>query len=237
MFSAISQGTSKLKYFVPIAVISTAQAKQEVSNVTSKYFLPKECAINCETPYGKLIGTSHNVEAFSNCSPQCVNIEKVSIDKYTKKEVGIAWQCVEYTRRWLMKNQGVTFDSIDSASDLWNKNYVTRLENNNKINFKNLENGGNIPPKLGDILVYEKTEDLIYGHVAVVVNVNLTAGYVDVAEENYENKMWEDPNNYSRRIKLETKDEKYLISDVHYQTKTLDSKIKHPIYGWKRVVK
>ena len=58
--------------------------------------------------------------------------------------------------------------------------------------------------------------DLPFGHVAVVVNVDTTKGYLDLAESNYNNEKWEDPNKYSRRIKLELKDNKYILYDINY---------------------
>ncbi len=41
-----------------------------------------------------------------------------------------------------------------------------------------------------------------HGHVAVVVDVDLKTGSVYLAEENYDNKKWQEPNKFSRVISL-----------------------------------
>jgi hypothetical protein len=43
-------------------------------------------------------------------------------------------------------------------------------------------NDGPEPPKVGDLIIYAKSSNSRWGHVAVVLNVNLDQGYVDIGE-------------------------------------------------------
>ncbi|CAF4243962.1 unnamed protein product, partial [Adineta steineri] len=70
-----------------------------------------------KVPFNEIMGyASTNVEAYSNGN-----------DTYTSKEnsylygiyMGIKWQCVEYSRRWLFIRKGCVFKSIEGAADMW----------------------------------------------------------------------------------------------------------------------
>ena len=165
------------------------------------------CNTNCEEPYGKQIGINNNVISFSNCNSSCINRPGFAFKKELTsliKDVwiGLPWQCVEYVRRWTLQNQNIEFDDVDYAYEVWNREKALDLKSGKEIVYKNFINGSERLPKNGDILVYGKNDELPYGHVAIITNVNIVDKYVDVAEENFQNKKWEDFNSYSRRIKL-----------------------------------
>lgn len=178
----------------------------------------------CVTDYGTLLGEYKNIKSFSNCRSECIKSEPnfVSAKDIKANEKifsGIGWQCVEYARRWWMLQRGILFGSVDNADEIYSLNEATRLLDNKKIFLKKFSNSSSIPPHVGDLLIYSKQKNnpaFQYGHVAVIVGVNLKAGYIEVAEQNYDNKIWESPKKYSRRIAIELKNDKYNVYDIPY---------------------
>ncbi len=83
------------------------------------------------------------------------------------------------------------------------------------------------------------------GHVGVITKINIEKGYVEIAEQNSDNR-WEDPKEYSRRLVL-IFDNLYTITNrrwnenVHCNIKEnkLESEVleweKDNVIGWKRV--
>jgi hypothetical protein len=80
-------------------------------------------------------------------------------------------------------------------------------------------NGSFRAPQVGDLLIYTK-EYLNTGHVAVVIDVDLDAGVVEVAEQNFLNQKW--PEDYARRIDFVHMDNRHWILDQY-------------LLGWKRM--
>lgn len=197
----------------------------------------------CVTPYGKALGQYENVIGFSNCRSECVKKSENKVpakDAKTSEDVysGLAWQCVEYARRWWILERGIRFGSIDTSDQIFSLTEATRLIDDKKISLNSLKNSSKVPPKVGDLLIYKKQENnpnFHYGHVAVIVGLNLNSGYVDVAEQNYDNKKWESPHKYSRRISLELKNNEYTVYDIPFITfnsSKVNSKEKDMILGW-----
>jgi len=72
------------------------------------------------------------VEGRSNCVSICIRPEysfldlqsgAVSVRPEDPKQdnlryIGVTYQCVEYVRKWWMKNKGITFGRIDSAYEI-----------------------------------------------------------------------------------------------------------------------
>lgn len=180
--------------------------------------LPFECQIDCVSTYGKILGISkRGVEAYSNCSPNCVIYEpNYWKDIYT----GIKWQCVEYARRWLLINKGAIYGDVDVAADIWNNiDYLTEVTTNRKLPFESHPNGSTQPPQVGDLLVYAKAfHDT--GHTAVVIDADYQGGAIKVGEQNYNNDQW--PGDFSRNIELVKKGDNYWLLDAY-------------LLGWKHV--
>ncbi len=174
--------------------------------------IPESCRTNCATDFNTILGENNNVIGFSNCNAYfCSNFDDgpVMIKKEalgTKEDIfsGIRWQCVEYARRWLIISKRFTFEAIESAFQIWDLNTVSSIDDERKVKFSSYKNDSNAPPKIGDLLIVNKDSQNPHGHVAVVVDVNLEKGYLDLAEQNNLNTKWENKN-YSRRIKLFTK--------------------------------
>ena len=178
----------------------------------------ENCYHDCNTPYGDILGiTSGNVVAYSNCNPDCLIIEPHKEDGVI---TGIKWQCVEFARRWLLKNRGVVIEEVETAADIWFEiDSVTRPADGKRLYVSSYVNGSEVPPKMGDLLVYDKTF-LNTGHVAVVMDIDVLSGRVKVAEQNLQNKKWRD--GYSREIVLFKHGSRHWLLDAF-------------LIGWKRV--
>lgn len=210
--------------------------------------VPERCKTKCNSEYGLEIGINSNTFAFSNCNEYCRNYDPVFI---YKKDTGLdydiycglRWQCVEYARRWLIINRDVTFPNVKFAYNIFQMEYVLDVISGIKYKFESYKNENPIPPAVGDLIIYPADEHCITGHVAVATGVNLTEGYVEVSEQNYENVLWQNPESYARRIILKKINELYYLTNIHYIG--IDYKFNEPgqgkeninIIGWKRVVK
>ena len=208
----------------------------------------QSCAVDCVTPAGKVLGAVDHVPAYSNCQSTCARTEFSFMDLRTKAislhekpptdkqlhYVGLTYQCVEYARRWWMTNLGITFGDVDSAHEIL---YLTAGENsqtNAKFPLARSLNGtATRPPQRGDLLVYYPNPadpKWRHGHVAVIVGVDLAHGWVNVAEQNYNNLPWVKPNQYARQLRLFNVGGRYHIEDV------ASDKISNPagglISGW-----
>jgi len=171
-----------------------------------------------QTPYGEMLGaTAGNVIAYSNCNAHYLRFEPhYNNGFYT----GIEWQCVEFTRRWLLSQRGVIYGEVDFASDIWHQiNRVIRVADGKTFQFQSHPNGSTHPPQVSDLLIYDKSL-FNTGHVAVVTNVDLEVGLVRVAEQNFFNQKWR--GDYAREIKLFKKQDRYWLWDVY-------------LLGWKEI--
>jgi hypothetical protein len=192
----------------------------------------QSCQLDCVTPARKLLGTANNVQAYSNCRSECIQTEysflnlkskTVSIlpaDPKREDEhyIGLVYQCVEYARRWWMEIKGITFGDIDSAYE------IIYLDNGQNIYTKkdfplarSINGTAKRAPQRGDLLVYYPNPTdpkWRYGHVAVIVDVDLEKGIVSLGEQNYSNLDWEKPNEYSRQIRLFSIGGRYRLLDI-----------------------
>ncbi len=121
---------------------------------------------------------------------------------------------LEYSRRWLILSESVTFDSVDIAVEIWNLTTVTSITNENEtFPFVSYVNGETKSlPKVGCLMIYNT--DLAYtGHVAVIVD--FTPELISIGEQNWFNDHWPSPSQYARQVNM-TKDaqsESYTIND------------------------
>ena len=192
-----------------IGFASVASAKEALT-------LPQNCVESCVTPYGAVLGmTSEGTKSFSNCQSSCVVFDP---NQENGTYTGIKWQCVEFARRWLIRNRGLTFGDVDVAADIWSINAFTRLSDQSQVPVQSYLNGSNTQPMPGDLLIYAK-EYLATGHAAVVLGVDLKKGRVRVAEQNFNNQKWS--GHYARSIELIHKNGHYWLLDAY-------------LLGWKR---
>ncbi len=228
--------------------------------------IPDECKINCDSEYGIIIGMFSNVPAFSNCGNGCSNFDdpgvilyKNQTDFYQDVYTGMRWQCVEYSRRYLVINKGVTFDNVESAYQIFDIVSLTKIltkeeyENGNgdkQYEFVKYENGNKEAPLPDDLIIFPKRDDAPHGHVAVINKVDIEDGYIEIAEQNNDNKLWK-YKDFSRRLAMhKDKNEKYFIFDVEIELENSKNNIKYEsfkeftqthdtksVIGWKRIGK
>jgi hypothetical protein len=170
------------------------------------FFVPIYCFSSSEiqsNEFGKIIGQSYLTSAYSNYDSELFPKEYNFVPlNDTSKNVfsGLKWQCVEYARRWLIKNKNITFAEVQYAYEIWNLNHGERIDTGEPIRLIRFENKiSNTKPQVGDLLIYS-SDFAITGHVAVVVSVD-NKNSITIAEQNYFNKLWDVPN-FSRRLLL-----------------------------------
>lgn len=149
----------------------------------------------------KVIGAYHNVKSYEYISDKkfrkdknYIKINKMSI--YT----GIKWECVEYIRRFFIKNYHITFRDVKDALDMTSLKYFYSIFNHSlklPVYFIPYNRYNILSIRKNDIIIfsYKKT-----GHVALVTNVSLKKNYIEIVEQNWE-KEWES-NEYSRIINV-----------------------------------
>lgn len=234
--------------FLLISIVLVCIHCKDTDFITPKKgkFIPDVCKTNCSSNYNTIIGISYKVKAFSNCNNDCENfVEEAYISKLafnTNDDIytGVKWQCVEYSRRWLIVNKQVTYGSIESAFEIFEMPKVHSIYDSKiEYHFLSFQNDNtNVHPNLGDLLIYKKDADSPHGHVCIVVNIDLEHGYVDVVEQNYYNSQWENESEYSRRITLVKKENgNYLLLNKSF---IINEKIDfneddNSIIGWKRI--
>lgn len=195
------------------------------------------CDGPCVTPFGTVLGIADGAESRSNCVSACVRPEYSFLDRASgvvsvhadnpKQDnlqyIGVTYQCVEYARKWWMKNQGITFGSVDSAHEILYLTEGKNIETQQPLPLARSINGtARRPPKRGDLVVYYPDRidpEWRHGHVAVVVAVDLEKGSVALAEENYDNQPWQNSQAFARQISLFEVNGQYTLLDVPLTTR------------------
>lgn len=190
------------------------------------------CAGPCVTPFGTVLGVADGAEGRSNCVSTCIRPEYSFLDRTSDavsvhaddpkqdqlQYIGVTYQCVEYARKWWMKNLGITFGSIDSAHEILYLTEGQNLQTQQPFPLARSINGtARRPPRRGDLVVYypdRADPEWRHGHVAVVVAVDREQGIVSLAEENYDNQPWQDPHAFARQIRLFEGGGRYTLLDV-----------------------
>ncbi|CAJ1992288.1 DAL2 / cysteine peptidase - Clan CA - family C51 [Leishmania donovani] len=204
-------------------------------------------------PFGAVLGAHDGVFAYSNCnSDTCTSLLKYQMaiplppgartaldaPHATTRlmTTGMKWQCVEFARRyWMLRGKPTPafFGPVVGAADIWDTlTHVTFLDNATTAPLLKFKNGarlgyGGSAPRVGDLLIYPRDAEgfFSYGHVAVVVRVEMTTkaetddshmdaavtsskprqrhGLVYLAEQNWDSATWPNPyHNYSRSLPL-----------------------------------
>lgn len=172
------------------------------------------CSEQCNSAFGAEAGKSFLTVAYSNCSGHCVSHENNYITlKNTNKRLftGMKWQCVEYSRRWLIENRGLTFADVEYAYHIWDLKFVETVDTHqHKALARHKNKISKAAPAVGDLLIYSNKLALT-GHVAVIVGIDNDS--ILIAEQNYFNRPWESKD-YARRLLLDKDSEgRYRIFD------------------------
>lgn len=189
------------------------------------------CDGPCVTPFGQVLGSADGVEARSNCVSTCLRLEYAFLDPASGavsvhgdtdqpglRYLGITHQCVAYARHWWARQLGLTFGDVGGAHEILYLTEGRDLDTQQPVALaRSLNGGARRPPRRGDLLVYYPEPDeprWRHGHVAVVVGVDLDQGWVALAEENYDNRPWVEPQAFARRIRLFAVGGRFTLVDV-----------------------
>jgi glutathionylspermidine synthase len=169
-------------------------------------------------PFNEVQGiASTNVYAYSNGEDDFFPIER---HYYHGIFLGFKWECIEFARRWLLMRKTCVFPNIPQAADIWHKlKTIERVTDGKQFPLILHLNGSLDMPKRDSLLIYPRSSELPYGHIAIICDV--IPGFIRVAEQNYEYYNWS--NNYSREIPFVFKNNRYYIED------------EHEIYGWMEI--
>lgn len=114
-----------------------------------------------------------------------------------KTDAGIPFECVEFVRRYFMQTRGLTFPSVVDATDMFYRVHaLVPMQSSKSREDKPRESVSlqtRVYPYVRNALYYlrpgtmlfwvpEPTDDLKYGHVALVIEAN--AEHVVVAQQN-----------------------------------------------------
>ena len=167
-------------------------------------------------PFNQIQGiASTNVYAYSNSSDDDYN--PIEGHYYHGIFLGYKWESIEFARRWLLMRKTCIFPNIRHAADIWNQiKTIERVTDGKQFPLILHTNGSNDKPKRDSLIIYPRSLNLPYGHIAIICDV--IPGYIRIVEQNYEYYNWSD--NYSRQIPLIYKNNCYYIQD------------ECDIYGW-----
>lgn len=185
-------------------------------------------------PHGHEVGvTACGVPGFNCNYDHYPNDPDFDILHYVKDKrgqvhyAGTTFQCVEYARRWWVLRRDIFLPNVPWASDIWAMDYVKRLSDNHRVPLRKYANHETTErPAVGDLLIWQVSDEQPYGHVAVVVEVD--DKHVRIAEQNYENNQPWSGRTYSRQFPLrcDAKTGKWHIYDYAHETE--------PFFGWVR---
>lgn len=193
----------------------------------------RACDGPCVTPFGTPLGRAAGIEARSNCVSACLRLEASFVDPASGRiqaerlaaarpagleYAGVTYQCVEYARRWWIQALGLTFGDVPTAADMLALAEGKRLADQAVVPLGRALNGeSRRAPRRGDLLIYAADPDVPdwrFGHVAVVVDIDLDQGWAALAEQNYDNRPWSDPERHARRIQLARVGGRYTLLDL-----------------------
>ncbi len=117
--------------------------------------------------------------------------------------MGHKWQCVEFARRWMYINQGLLFDDVAMAYEIFELTTVRDLKNNRRLPLRSFSNGSKRHPEPGDLLIWDEGGEFERtGHVAVITEVR--PDRIRFVEQNLDNHVWPEGRDYSRELKAST---------------------------------
>ncbi len=181
-------------------------------------------------PFGTMTGVFMGVPAFS-CDYESITFNHVrSFFVHHNKDHGLyygyKYQCVEYSRRFLIHTHGVTFGDVGMAYEIYDIPFVTRIRDKSQVPWASYPNGSTIRPVPGCVLLWHEGGEFRYtGHVAIVTEV--TDNWVRVAEQNVEDALW-GGDNYARELRV-TVDENTGSYFIHEEWGKRGGRI----LGWK----
>lgn len=121
------------------------------------------------TKSGVVLDEYDGVAVYYNGAIHDVHGRHLSADGYN---FGLKWQCVEFVKRFYYQKYNHQFpNSYGHAKDLFDKS-LEDIAFNPKRGLMQYRNIRYSIPKIGDILVYDKSPENPFGHVAIICEVN-----------------------------------------------------------------
>ena len=129
--------------------------------------------------------------------PVVVHVKTAHGERTYKTDAGIPFECVEFVRRYFMQTRGLTFPSVVDATDMFYRVHaLVPMQSSKSREDKPRESVSlqtRVYPYVRNALYYlrpgtmlfwvpEPTDELKYGHVALVIEAN--AEHVVVAQQN-----------------------------------------------------
>ncbi len=182
--------------------------------------LPGQCKGCPDADFGEAVGWFNDVCAYSNCRNHCES-QTDHYDYYGDRWLctGMKWQCVEYVNRFWLANYGQDVYGSKMYGDA--NGYFGKAASAGYFPF---QNGGPVPPEVGDILCSNGGG---YGHVAIVREVYIpsigSGGYVVVIHQNFLNSTADD----SRSIDMDVQGGRYTVESFNKDGE-------YPVAGWVR---
>lgn len=164
---------------------------------------------NDEAKFGSVCGIAPGGVPAYSCDYKTLNIFEIishgrSIfkHKYNDLYYGVKYQCVEFSRRWLIHVHGITFGDVGMAYEIFDLPYATRIRDGSQVPWNNIRNGSSPHPVPGSVLIWEEGGEFREtGHVAIVTEVS--DNWVRVAEQNVNDTFWPEGRDYARELQVD----------------------------------
>ncbi len=189
--------------------------------------------------FGKFQGSDFNNIIAYSCNDKAIyhntTSDKTNPEIYSyiikddkKIYCGIKWQCVEYVRRWLILMYDISFDQIDMAYMLYTNASFFDIKKSKYVKYRRHSNLSKSSPKVGSIVLWDKSDKSHTGHVAIISATD--DNYAYISEQNWDYKRWS--NNYSRRLGIR---KQYKNDQIYYSLIEDSNPYNSIILGWLRL--
>lgn len=156
-------------------------------------------------PFGSVLGYAPGKVAVYSCDYETADDNDLP-DRHSYRSyvdgiyMGYKWQCVEFARRWMYLNQGLIFDDVGMAYEIFELTGVRDVRRDRRLPMRSFRNGSRRPPEPGCLLIWDEGGEFERtGHVAIVVEV--LDDCVRFAEQNVGHQIWPDGQEWAREIK------------------------------------
>jgi len=94
----------------------------------------------------------------------------------------------------------ISFEQVQMAYQIFTSDNISfkNIWTKQSIPYTKCPNGSAIGPVIGSILLWDKADNYLTGHVAIILNID--ENYVYIGEQNWKDVKWLD--NYSRKIPI-----------------------------------
>lgn len=147
--------------------------------------------------FAEPLGAAHGVVAYSNLDDNYFSGEK---NFFAGVYMGYKYQCVEYSRRYMMVTQGCIFGQCGPAYQLYAYTEVEHVETGEKYKWVACDNGKtHVEPAVGMTIIYPEHKKMPVGHVCSISVVE--KDWIGIAEQNIESTSWMG-RPYGRKVPL-----------------------------------